>query len=631
MRIQQLDAATANRIAAGEVVERPSSVIKELCENAIDAGATALTIEIERGGMERMRVTDNGGGIHPEDMPLAFMRHATGKIRSGDSLMAIETLGFRGEALSSIAAVAQVEMVSRQKNAQIGSRIMIHGGEIKAQSECGGPEGTSVTVDHLFYNTPARLKFAKSTQAETAQISDVVQRVILSNPHIAIRFFNNGKLVLQSPGTDLRDAIQAVYGTQISRQLIPILPQPEQAVQFGGYVGFPEISRQNRSMQTLIVNGRPIRNTALANAVQHGYRQQLMIGRFPFFVIAMQLPHAAVDVNVHPQKLQVRFVQETSLCEMLERAVYTSLDAFYHPSSARPAAQTLAEQQTMTDVTQPGSPSPMEDDGGELLSSVQEKSGGVSFSALQESLDAYRAQMPAIDHTITPQVLREGWGMDLPELGNTSSKEEAKPAEQLTFQAERNDFIGQPRVLAQLFETYVLVQSEENFYIIDQHAAHERLNFDAYMQQAEQGEVQSQQLLMTEMIELTFAQMQQYQEMEPIFHAMGFETEAFGTNTVAVRAIPAVLQQCGIRQVFHDVLDQQDKGAKLNTAELRKQRLIRSACRHSIKAGDALSMPELQALIEKLKGNAQLTCPHGRPIALCMTKHDLEKGFKRIV
>ena len=627
MRIQQLDAATANRIAAGEVVERPSSVIKELCENAIDAGATALTIEIERGGMERMRVTDNGSGIHPEDMPLAFMRHATGKIRSGDSLMAIETLGFRGEALSSIAAVAQVEMVSRQKHAQIGSRIMIHGGQIKAQGECGGPEGTSITVDHLFYNTPARLKFAKSTQAETAQISDVVQRVILSNPQIAIRFFNNGKLVLQSPGTNRKDAIQAVYGGQISRQLIPLLPQPEQAVQFSGYIGFPEISRQNRSMQTLIVNGRPIRNTALANAVQHGYRQQLMIGRFPFFVIDMHLPHAAVDVNVHPQKLQVRFVQETSLCEMLEKAVYTSLYAFYHPEPNHDRAQTDGARQV--DEGEMEAHAPYESEKKELA--IEEKAKEQAFSTLQESLNAYQTRMYPTDHSITPKVLREGWGMDLPELGNNKPMEEPLAAEQLTFQAERNDFAGQPRVLAQLFETYVLVQSEDHFYIIDQHAAHERLNFDAYMQQAEAGEVESQQLLMTEMIELTFAQMQQYQEMEPIFHTMGFETEAFGTNTVAVRAIPAVLQQCGIRQVFHDVLDQQDKGTKLNTAELRKQRLIRSACRHSIKAGDALSMPELQALIEKLKGNAQLTCPHGRPIALCMTKHDLEKGFKRIV
>lgn len=674
MKIQRLDEATANRIAAGEVVERPASVVKELCENAVDAGATAVTVEIEAGGLVHIRVTDNGCGMSAEDLPVAFERHATGKIRSGDSLNAIETLGFRGEALSSIAAVSQVEITSRESGAQVGNRLVLHAGKILDQSECGCPEGTSISVDQLFYNTPARLKFAKGPAAEATQVSDVITRLILANPNLSVRFLNNKKLVLQSPGTGLLDAIRAVYGNDVARQCIPISTAQSGAIRYEGFLGAPEISRQTRSVQTLCVNGRPIRNQALSNAVQKGYGERLMIGRFPFFVLHLHIPFAAVDVNVHPQKMQVRFTNEEELSAQLCALVAQTWEAYRRSQmglqtpheTSQPAKQDRAGDACET--IEAGGQAPHEPEeamaaGAPVQTDSAEKEGAAPLTGGANAPDLQPASYTAAStddgaQPLRGRTLREriAWmqqhypplsteddqmhegvtGMDFPEPVNDRNAEtqvqETEPEqEQLSFQTERGALGESPIVIGQLFETYILVQSGESLYIIDQHAAHERLTYDAYRQQIANRQVISQELLTTEIIPLTFAEMQAFGSLQELFCSLGFICEPFGPQEIAVRAVPVLMQQVPVVQLFHDILDQSSMGQTVTSFELQRERIIRSACRHSIKAGDRLSQVELQTLVQKLQENEQLTCPHGRPVALKVLRRDLEKGFRRVL
>lgn len=670
MKIQRLDEATANRIAAGEVVERPASVVKELCENAVDAGATAVTVEIEAGGLVHIRVTDNGCGMSAEDLPIAFERHATGKIRSGDSLNAIETLGFRGEALSSIAAVSQVEITSRESGAQVGNRLVLHAGKILDQSECGCPEGTSISVDQLFYNTPARLKFAKGPAAEATQVSDVITRLILANPNLSVRFLNNKKLVLQSPGTGLLDAIRAVYGSDVARQCIPISTAQSGAIRYEGFLGAPEISRQTRSVQTLCVNGRPIRNQALSNAVQKGYGEQLMIGRFPFFVLHLHIPFAAVDVNVHPQKMQVRFTNEEELSAQLCALVAQTWEAYRRsqmglqtPHETNPPAK-QDRAGDACETIEAGGQAPHEPEeamaaGAPVQTDSAEKEGAAPLTGganapashtaastddgaqslrgrtLRERIAWMQQHYPPLS-TEDDQMHEGVTGMDFPEPVNDKNAEtqvqETEPEqEQLSFQTERGALGESPIVIGQLFETYILVQSGESLYIIDQHAAHERLTYDAYRQQIANRQVISQELLTTEIIPLTFAEMQAFGSLQELFCSLGFICEPFGPQEIAVRAVPVLMQQVPVVQLFHDILDQSSMGQTVTSFELQRERIIRSACRHSIKAGDRLSQVELQTLVQKLQENEQLTCPHGRPVALKVLRRDLEKGFRRVL
>ena len=614
MRIQVLDQATSNRIAAGEVVERPASVIKELCENALDAQATAITVEFENGGLTYMRVADNGTGIDPEDLPVAFLRHATGKIRSGDSLMGIETLGFRGEALAAIAAVSRVEATSRVRGAQAGHRIVLHGGEVVQSNAAGSPEGTSIVVSDLFFNTPARLKFTKSPSSEAARIGDTMLRIMLSNPDVSFRLLNNRKLVMQTPGTGLYDAICAVYGSKIAESCVPLIEE-EGETKFFGYVGLPEISRQSRVAQTLIVNGRCIKNDALSDAVAAGFGDKLMVGRHPFFVVNISMPFAAVDVNVHPQKAQVRFVNEKDLAEKLKHVVSSS----FVQDMLAPVLELTNEDKEPIAKEEPVD--------NQAVSYI------LNTTTLDERINELEAQIPI--YASTPDYgFQETPGMELINTVRTFQDTGFNAYDQfaqLSFEEhESEDFGARPQLLGQLFSTYALVQLGDSLLIIDQHAAHERITYDRYKQQIEEGKIASQALLTPELIDLSYPEMQSFLLLRGQFEQLGFDVEPFGKTTVAVRGVPVLLYNLSAIELFLEVLDQAEK-TPLKTFDLQRERIIRSACRHSVKAGDKLTNEEIKVLAQELKKNERLTCPHGRPIALRITKTDLEKGFYRIV
>lgn len=625
MRIQLLDESTSNRIAAGEVVERPASVVKELLENALDAGANSITVEIASGGLSSIRLADNGNGIHPDDLPLAFLRHATGKIRSGDSLMAIETMGFRGEALSSIAAVARVTMASRQKGAELGSSITLEGGNVVDQGPIGCPEGTSITVQDLFFNTPARLKFVKSPSVEAARVSDVVLRAILAHPDVSIRFVNNHKMIYHSPGSGLKDAIISIYGKQVAGQLMEASYEQD-PVRIQGYIGTQELSRTSHAGQTLIVNGRVIQSKQLAEAVQKGYGQTLMIGRFPFFVLTLTLPFANVDVNVHPQKTEVRFADPLFICECITKAVLDAVTAGVPPSDN--AFVYPANNETSHEHAVPSAPEQVE------LTVSEEQNGRGDEVADYTKRALWQAAPPPASVSFslgnTDNDLREDAGILFPDPGkdNTAASSSQQP---LKMQAERHALGENPIVLGQLFETYLLVQSRSDFYIIDQHAGHERLTFDAYKAEVLASEIASQPMLVPDILAMTFAEMTTFAEHQETFERLGFDVAVFGEREVIVRAYPLVLGKVALSGFFQDVLDHVLTDRSVKMTDLVMDKLLRSACHHSIKAGDALSTAEMEQLIVLLQKNEQLTCPHGRPIAIRIAKTELEKKFGRLV
>lgn len=634
MRIQLLDESTSNRIAAGEVVERPSSVVKELLENALDAGATSISIEIANGGLSLIRIADNGSGIHPDDLPLAFMRHATGKIRSGDSLMAIETMGFRGEALSSIAAVSRVALSSRQKGCDLGSSIALEGGKIIDQGPVGCPEGTSITVKDLFFNTPARLKFVKSPAVEAAKVSDVVLRAILSHPEISIRLVNNHKTVYHSPGSGLKDAIVSVYGKQVAYQILPVSYQRD-PLKIEGYIGAQELSRQTHAGQTLIVNGRVIQSKLLSEAVQKGYGQTLMIGRFPFFVLNLEMPYANVDVNVHPQKVEVRFADPLAISDSITEAVQQSVALQQKGRKETESPFAYQEKDSSADALSEQAPQQMElEEKGQTDDRVpgfkEEDTQHIDYT--KHTLWENEKQRPA------SFTFRLGSGayelhedasiMPVYTTPFDTTKKAASPVE---MTAERRSLGEHPIVLGQLFETYLLVQSGQVFYIIDQHAGHERLTYDAYKEQILQSEVVSQPMLVPDILSLTFSEMTAFQDHQSVFDRLGFDVSVFGEKEVIVRAYPVVLGTVSFARFFTDVLDHVLNGENVQMSDMVMHKLIRSACRHSIKAGDALSQEEMEALVDKLRNHEHLTCPHGRPIAIRVSKTELEKRFGRLV
>lgn len=630
MRIQLLDESTSNRIAAGEVVERPASVVKELVENALDAGAGSISVEIVSGGLSLIRIVDNGSGIHPDDLPLAFMRHATGKIRSGDSLMGIETMGFRGEALSSIAAVSRVTLSSRQKGAELGSSISLEGGKVKDQGPAGCPEGTSITVQDLFFNTPARLKFVKSASVEAARVSDVILRTILAHPEVSIRFVNNHKMIYHSPGSGLKDAILSVYGTQIANQLLPVEMEKD-SISVNGYIGTQELSRQSHAGQTLIVNGRVIQSKLLSEAVQKGYGQSLMIGRFPFFVLNIGLPFASVDVNVHPQKTEVRFADPLAIGQCITEAVSRAVSA-KQPAQTKAFAYQPPQPQAENSPGEPPikTPEQVEFSAPKPEPLPQEETIDYTKQTLQQS-DRLHTDSVSFRLSSQQDVFREDAGVWAPKLGNAKKQEQQAAPEKLPLQAERHSLGQAPLVLGQLFETYLLVQSQNDFYILDQHAGHERLTYDAYKQQILQSEIASQPLLVPDILQLTFAEMEAFSDHQETFSQLGFDVAAFGEREVIVRAYPLVLGKVALAQFFTDVLDHIFNGQNVKMTDMIMDKLIRSACRHSIKAGDALEAKEMESLVAMLQNNDQLTCPHGRPIAIKISKTELEKRFGRLV
>lgn len=622
-KIYVLDEATINKIAAGEVIEKPASIVKELAENSIDAGSTAVSIEILEGGKAYINVSDNGCGILKEDIEHVFFRHATSKIKSANDLQGIQTLGFRGEAMASIAAVSEVELKTKTDEDKAGSHIIIKGGKFIENTDIGYPTGTSVTVRNLFYNTPARLKFLKSDTAEQGAIVDIVEKLALTNTGVSVKLTVNNKVVLHTPGNgDLLSVILCIYGKNISKAMLP-LDYSNDIISIQGYIGKPEIARGNSTYMTFSINKRYIKNRMMAEAMKQSYKTLLMNNRFPFSIINIDIKSDMIDVNVHPTKQEIKFSDERAIfntlyvtvknCLNSNKLVFESLDEA-EPPAVNPVSITtndLGYQNIRSEATV-----------------VSE--GRTDFKPAKQKFEQF-----TIDETYTAprsEVFSRQY-----EYERKTNQTEAAPWHEPARQEAREIQPPQPanklniNVIGQLFGTYILGQQEDTFYLIDQHAAHERIMFEYIKEKYNTKEIPMQDLMLPIIIELSPAEKLLYAENSLIFQNLGFEIEWFGENTLAIRAIPIIMGEPCTGEFFSNILDSVKDPSNPAASPLEKI-IISMACKNAIKAGDSITPEETAELINRLMKTRQpYTCPHGRPTIITMSRYELEKKFKRII
>jgi len=643
--ITQLNQPLINKIAAGEVVERPLSVVKELLENAIDAGASSVTVEITEGGLSSIRVTDNGVGIPAEQILLAFARHATSKITSLEDLFEVGTLGFRGEALSSIASVAQVEMITKTSGAIAGVRVEIHGGQLVSRAEIGTASGTTVVVKNLFYNTPARRKFLKKPATEAGYIADSLQKLALGNPGLTIRYINNGQIALQTSGRgDLKTAMLNVYGHEAAAKLVNIDAALEET-RLTGLIGKPEIARGNRGRQSFFINGRLIDSKLLTQAVEEATRTMLPGGKFPVYALNLTIPHEDVDVNVHPTKMDVRFADENGvyrfICGAVREALTESnlIPEVRFKEKTNPASEPTYEQMQVTPsatkmsgppATKCSDPSVIARSEATKQSSIHANTGSPRYPSNNkeetdtEILSPSRNNYPATDFTQLHQTTSP-----LPPIkpdGALSLKEDTSP------ETPSQPFFTDYRIISLIFGTYWLVTQADSLYLIDQHAAHERVLYEEILAITATGAIESQPLLIPTPLRLTQAETSLLNDNLPLFTRFGFEIEGLERKTPMLTAVPYLLKGPAPTGFFIDLLDKiGETGFTRSSVYAHKtQALAMAACKAAVKANDSLSEPEARALVEKMLGlENPFTCPHGRPTIIEITQRELERRFKR--
>mgnify|MGYP000962540088 FL=1 len=630
-KIQVLSLHIANQIAAGEVVERPASIVKELVENAIDARSTAITVEIEGGGIDYLRVSDNGGGIPAAEVPTAFLRHATSKISAAEDLERIHTLGFRGEALSSIAAVARVKLTTRARVAEEGACIEMEGGTVLSSGPAAWAEGTNIEVRDIFYNVPARRKFLKSSRAEAAAIGDFLSRVILANPAISFRFLNGGKLIYQSAGDgELKNAIYCVYGSEVLAHIKPF-DFDDGRVKIGGFLGTEQLARPNRLQQSLFVNGRYIHSQKISFAAHRAFETRLMSGKFPFYVMHLQLPWEEVDVNVHPQKMEVRFRDEESILRAVTVACRMALGDSVAPL-VRGADIPGFKRQESRFIQTPnllGQQSAEPQDKASATQSLRDRLGGYRPAQIQPLREAgpsasFNPARAEISYLRPAGPEEEDRSLLLPADVPPTAEQPAPLQAIMEFGAEPYTIVGQ------LFECYWVVQQGERVFFIDQHAAHERRLYERLMA----GELAkaSQLLLLPAVVKLAPAQFDLLFANLSSFEELGFEIEEFGALTARIRAVPDILGQAQTADFLFEALALLEKQGKTSANELKRASIIQASCKHAIKAGAALAPQEIETLLaEYAQSGAPMTCPHGRPVMVQMSKLEFEKLFKRVL
>lgn len=643
-KIRLLDAKTINKIAAGEVVEAPKSVVKELTENAIDAGASSVTIEIKEGGISYIRITDNGCGIAKEQVKEAFLRHATSKMTQIEDLEHIFTLGFRGEALASIAAVAQVEMLTKTREEEIGTRILIHAGEIQEIEDIACTEGTSITVKNLFYNVPARRKFLKKPATESGYVSDLVNKIALGHPEVAIHYINNGNTVLHTAGNnDPKTAVFYVYGREAAGSMLPVsYRKGEYAV--SGLIGKPELCRANRNYENLFINGRFIKNAVVSSAVEDAYKTKLLIGKFPVFVLNLEVEPAQVDVNVHPAKLEVRFRNDDAVYEFFYTAVAKALQETVlipnavlekKPKEKLPQAeqQTLAELPQRTEPPKESEPKQAEPLQREGIPSQAE--GVILSKAERETLLRAAEEKPqtavsgrSVDELLKRTPKAEGFAQTAVPYRKETPKEEEKPPVQTA--EPKKPFFENYRIIGQVFRTYWIVEQEDCLYLIDQHAAHERVLFEEFMHKYREEKIVSQRMLTPLMLNLTPMETEVLRSNRALLEGFGFALEEFGER-YALCATPYLLQNPTEVGFFTDLLDRLAEERISNIYDTKLLAVATMACKAAVKGHDVLSSAEAEALIHRLlRLEHPFTCPHGRPTIIKLTKYEMEKMFKRI-
>ena len=627
--IRQLDKHLSELIAAGEVVERPASVVKELLENAIDAGATAVTVEMEGGGLTYLRLSDNGCGIAPDQLPTAFLRHATSKLRTKEDLAAIGTLGFRGEALAAIAAVSHVDIFSRQSGANEGASLHLDGGVPGEVTPAGCPEGTTICVRDLFYNTPARMKFMKKDSAEGTAIAGIVQHVALSHPEISFKLLRDGQEALHTPGDGkLLSAIYAAMGRDFARSLLPIEGSGD-GVKVSGYITQPLAGHGTRGRQVFFVNGRFVKSQLLTAALEEAYRNQIMKGKFPGAVVHIHLPAEQVDVNVHPAKTVVKFVSDKQVFEALHYTAKDTLEAEKKPAAAKPAEPAKPFFQTMT---------------------AQEYKAAAPAAEAKKPLGSFTARpvapvkpvtyvsdvVKAPEQTFTAPTAQKNTYYEITPPRPTAAKPIERPApvqETISLPQEPAQVTMEPvketpwRIAGEVLKTYIICEDDkENVWLIDKHAAHERIRFDALKENA--SPLMSQPLLTPLTLSLEADDYAAALENLPLWQEFGFTVEDFGGGTVLLREIPADIRAEDAAPTAEELAHKMALG-RADPAAARDELLHTMACKSAIKAGMTTDKAEMAALVEKVQSGEIQYCPHGRPVKFKLTKYELEKFFKR--
>lgn len=698
-RIQVLDQVTIDKIAAGEVIERPASIVKELLENAIDAGATSITVEIRDGGISFIRVTDNGCGIEMEDIPAAFLRHSTSKIRSAEDLSHISSLGFRGEALSSIAAVAQVELITKTKGSAFGASYRIEGGKGGHPEETGAPDGTTFLVRQLFYNTPARRKFLKTPMTEASHVGDLVTRLSLSHPEISFQFRNNGQSRLHTSGNgSLRDVIYHVYGREIASHLLEV-DLEGRGVRITGCIGEPLVSRGNRNFENYFINGRYVKSSIISKAIEDAYKDFQMQHKYPFTVLHIQVDTEIVDVNVHPTKMEVRFQNQQeiygSVCEAVSRSLHHEelipQVAVPEPPEAIPerqvpengggvpATEKTIAQNTAENVQKQSvlykkqsaygsADEPKGEKQSALFGSEPENAGQAAqartgrepqkdldyfMKKMRERVLSYHQQAAAAEVREQGQIhrpeeardrIREAAGYRVetektertPKIpGEHEEKTEYTPKQLNLFEEKllSPQAASRYRIIGQVFETYWLVEFGDNLYIIDQHAAHERVLYEKTLAGMKTRDFTSQVISPPIILSLTMQEAQLLNTYMDQFTRVGFEIEEFGQDSYAVRAVPDNLFGIAKRELLMEMIDSLSDELYTGLApDIIDEKIASMSCKAAVKGNMRLSAREVEALIgELLRLENPYHCPHGRPTIIAMSRRELEKKFKRIV
>lgn len=667
-KIAVLDKHTIDKIAAGEVVERPSSVVKELVENAIDAGATAVTVEIADGGKRLIRITDNGSGMEADQVPVAFLSHATSKIEKVEDLENIASLGFRGEALSSIAAVSQVELITKTPSALSGVRYVIEGGAEQSMEEMGAPEGTTFLVRNLFYNTPARSKFLKSDAAEGNYISSLMEQLALSHPEISFKYIQNKQVKLHTSGNyNVKDVIYNVYGRDIARALLEVSYEND-FLKIRGYVGKPEISRGTRSFENYYINGRYVKNNIIAKAIEDAYKGFLMQHKFPFVSLHIQMTGNDLDVNVHPRKMEVRFARGPEVYDCIYEAVRNVLTHREMIPKVSPGPEETAAK-AKTIVERKDIPEPFET---KRLTQMQQNIHPVvqkdrlyeelpvyksnTFTKAEEALfsgnlhkeessanttDPIDKQEPKIQESKTQKMKTQEISDSAINISAHKTleseilKQEQEAPKQLELFEEQllaPESRSRHRLIGQLFETYWLVEFDDRFFIIDQHAAHEKVNYERFVKQFKEQETHSQYLSPPLIVSLSLEEEASLLANREFFEKAGFEIEPFGGREYSISAVPADLYGFSEEDLFLEMLDNLAGEGEKDALNIFAARLATMACKSAVKGNNKLSFQEADQLIDQLLTlNNPYHCPHGRPTIISMTKTEIEKKFKRII
>lgn len=696
--ITVLSQETIDKIAAGEVVERPASIVKELVENSIDAGANAVTVEIRDGGTSLIRITDNGSGIPPEQVPVAFLRHATSKIRTVEDLQTSGTLGFRGEALSSIAAVSQVELITKTAGSLTGTRYLIEGGIEKGMEEIGAPEGTTFLVRNMFYNTPARKKFLKSPTTEASYISDLMERLALSHPGISFKFMNQGQTKLHTSGNcRLKDIVYGIYGRDISANMLPVEADCGY-FRISGFIGKPTVSRGNRNYENYFVNGRYVRSNIISRAIEEAYKPFMMNHRYPFTVLSLVMDGDRLDANVHPTKMEVRFSDQMGVYEQVYQTIKDTLAG----KELIPEISLEQRLKKQTESAEAGEKQVSYPEPFEKVRRSMVGEGKIPYAAANEAVTAERRQgsLKQITGNIPGEEAGRVRSGDVPgeeagrlqrgntlpsgrkpgetqnfteqtqvltgngrsrNQGNTEEGQSRNVSEAGTDQVESyrdsqnnaaipdrfqkpvqmelfddrllsRENIREHKLIGQIFDTYWIVEFREKLYIIDQHAAHEKVLYERFMAQLKTKQQTSQMISPPLILSLTMQEELLIEKFMDNFTSVGFEIEPFGGREYSISAVPGNLYGLADRTLFLEMLDSLSDVSDHAAAEIIDEKIAMMSCKAAVKGNNRLSMQEADALIGELLGlENPYNCPHGRPTVISMTKYELEKKFKRIV